>query len=83
MNIRYLDYAQRKKLEKLYAAGKEISEIAEILEVNPATIYRELKRGAVDKLDKNGRITYSADVGQKTLNANFRRRYGKSKNIFN
>ena len=71
MNIRYMSYDQRKELETMYA---EINDIAARLGVNHVTVYRELKRGETGKLDKNGRMAYSAELGQKTLNENFRRR---------
>ncbi len=74
MNIRYLSYNQRKEIEKLYASGAEVIEIADAIRVNPATIYRELKRGETEELDRNGRASYSAELGQRTVNENFRRR---------
>lgn len=74
MNIRYSTYEGRKKLEELYSAGTEINEIAKILKVSFTTVYRELNCGKVEGLDKNGRQPYSADVGQQTLNRNFRNR---------
>lgn len=78
MNIRYMSYDQRKELEAMYAANAEINDIAARLGVNHVTVYRELKRGETGELDKNERMAYSAELGQKTLNENFRRR-GKSK----
>ena len=74
MNIRYLSYDQRKEIEKLYESGAEVIEIANTVGVNPATIYRELKRGETEELDRNGRAAYSAELGQRTVNGNFRRR---------
>lgn len=74
MNIRYMSYDQRKELETMYAANAEINDIAARLGVNHVTVYRELKRGKTGELDKNGRMAYSAELGQKTLNENFRRR---------
>ena len=74
MNIRYLSYDDRKRIEQAYNSGAEISDIAASLGVNQTTIYRELKRGETGELDNNGRIGYSADIGQQTLHDNFRRR---------
>ena len=48
MNIRYLTYEGRKKLEKLYSAGMEINEIVKILKVSFTTVYRELSRGKIE-----------------------------------
>lgn len=80
MNIRYMSYEQRKKLEVVYTSNAEIGDIAACLGVNPATVYRELKRGGTGELDKNGRMEYSAELGQKALNENLRRR-GNRKSI--
>lgn len=74
MNIRYLSYDDRKRIEQAYNSGVEISDIAASLGVNQTTIYRELKRGETGELDNNGRIGYSAAIGQQTLHDNFRRR---------
>ncbi len=80
MNIRYMSYEQRKKLEAMYTSNAEINDIAAHLGVNPVTIYRKLKRGKTGGLDKNGRMEYSAELGQKSLNENLRRR-GNRKSI--
>lgn len=74
MSIHYLSYDQRKTLEKMYAANVKIGSIAATLGVNQVTIYRELKRGGTGMLDANGRMAYSAMLGQTTVNENFRRR---------
>ena len=74
MTCRYLTYEGRKNLEALYADGESLTYIASKLGVNHVTVYRELKRGETGELDKNGRMAYSAELGQKTLNENFRRR---------
>lgn len=79
MGMRHLSYDDRKKLEKLYRSGKEISEIAGALKVHEATIYRELKRGSTELLDCNGRIGYSAEQGQLTLQSRLTRRKLKLK----
>ena len=67
MKPRYLNYDDRKRIEKMYFCGKEICEIASELSVHESTIYRELERGSTKVLDRNGRIGYSADIGQMTL----------------
>lgn len=74
MTCRYLTYEGRKNLEALYADGESLTYIASKLGVHLATVYRELTRGGTGELDKNGRMAYSAELGQKTLNENFRRR---------
>ncbi len=82
MSIHYLSYDQRKTLEALYAENVKIDSIAARLGVNQVTIYRELKRGETGTLDNNGRMAYSATLGQKTVNENFRRR-GNRKSVTN
>lgn len=74
MSARYLNFEDRKKIGTLYDSGAKISDIAKALGVSQATIYRELKRGAVRELDRNGRIGYSAERGQTTLNESYRTR---------
>ena len=64
-----IEYPDRKAIAALYAAGaKEIG-------VAPRTIYAELKRGREgDKLDKNFRPSYDADLAQKRAQESLRRR---------
>ena len=53
-----LKFEDRKKIEKLCAEGKTIDEIAYIIGVHYATIYRELERGGEP---------YRAEFAQKTV----------------
>lgn len=41
----YLTLEQRRKIEKMYAAGMRVVDIASSLKRIPAAIYEELKRG--------------------------------------
>ena len=64
---RNLTFTQRLQIETLNNAKKTKKEIAEILGLHPCTIYRELKRGAYNRL--NGAtwetfVSYSAQISQ-------------------
>ena len=59
----------------LNAAGAKAGQIAKEIGVAPRTIYAELKRGREgDKLDKNFRPSYDADLAQKRAQESLRRR---------
>lgn len=59
-----IEYPDRKAIAALYAAGAKAGQIAKEIGVAPRTIYAELKRGREgDKLDKNFRPSYDADLG--------------------
>lgn len=61
-----IEYPDRKAIAALYAAGAKAGQIAKEIGVAPRTIYAELKRGREgDKLDKNFRPSYDADLAQK------------------
>ncbi len=53
-----LKFEDRKKIETLYAQGKTVDEIALIIGVHSATMYRELERGGEP---------YRAEVAQKSV----------------
>ena len=74
MMCRYLTYEGRKNLEALYADGESLTDIASKLGVHLATVYRELTRGGTGEIDNNGRSGYSAELGQKRVSENFKRR---------
>lgn len=74
MKFRYLTYDDRKRIEALYGSGLTLANIACELGVHLATIYRELTRGGTGELDDNGRCGYSADLAQKTVQKNIKRR---------
>ena len=80
MTCRYLTYEGRKNLEALYADGKSLTYIASKLGVHLATVYRELTRGGTGELDNNGRCGYSAELGQKRVSENFKRRGRRAAN---
>ncbi len=74
----YLTLEQRREIERMYAEGERVADIAARLNRNVAVIYGELKRGDTGVLDGYGRPKYSADLAQATVQENFRRR-GKCK----
>lgn len=53
-----LKYEDRLRIEELYAQGKTVDEIALIIGVHSATMYRELERGGKP---------YRAEVAQKSM----------------
>lgn len=73
-NYRYLDLPTRRTIEALYLAGGEPKQIATYVGVSLSTIYRELQRGATGEIDKNLRPGYSAELAEKRLRENFKRR---------
>ena len=62
----HLKESERYKIEVLLADRKKVAGIAKLLRRNKATIYREIGRGAVARLqyDLSEKITYRAHVGQ-------------------
>ena len=62
----HLKETERYKIEVLLVDRKKVTEIAKLLRRNKATIYREIGRGAVARLqyDLSEKITYRAHVGQ-------------------
>ena len=80
MTCRYLTYEGRKNLEALYADGESLTDIASKLGVHLATVYRELTRGGTGELDNNGRCGYNAELGQKRVSENFKRRGRRAAN---
>ena len=75
---RYLNYTDRKLLENLYLKGERPQDIADAVDVHVATIYKELKRGYTGELDRNGRKEYSAELAQRCLVQNIKRRGRKT-----
>lgn len=71
---RYLTFEDRKKIEAWYKLGDRPIDIAGRLAVHHTTVYKELKRGATGKLDKNQREGYSAELAERRLRENFKRR---------
>lgn len=62
----HLKESERYKIEVLLADGKKAAEIGKLLYRNKATIYREIQRGKVMRVqtDLTERATYRAHVGQ-------------------
>lgn len=73
-NYRYLDFEDRKKIEAWHARGDRPLEIAARLGVHTATIYHELQRGYTGERDANQRPEYCAELAQRTVQENFKRR---------
>ena len=63
----HLKESERYKIEVLLADRKKVAEIAQLLRRNRATIYREIGRGAVARLqyDLTEKTVYRAHVGQR------------------
>lgn len=70
----YLTLEQRHEIEKLYAEGERVVDIAARLKRSAAAIYEELKRGYTGEFDRYARPKYSADLAQATVQENIRRR---------
>lgn len=70
----YLTLEQRHEIEKMYASGERVVDIAARLQRSAAAIYEELKRGYTGELDGYARPKYSASLAQATAQENFRRR---------
>lgn len=62
----HLKESERYQIEVLLAEGRKVREIAKLLYRNKSTIYREVTRGAVVRLqhDLTEKTTYRAHVGQ-------------------
>lgn len=70
-----LTVADRKEIERGWAAGDRISVIARKIGKNGSTVLRELRRGAIEGcLMQNGKTAYSADKGEAVMKANLRKR---------
>ena len=74
MTKRHLNLQDRMGLEALYGKGRGIEQIAATLQVHRSTVYNELKRGDTGEMDGNGRMGYSAELAQRTVIENYRRR---------
>ena len=62
---RWMNFQDRQMLEKKYSEGMSIADIADSMNRNRGTIYRELRNGSTGQMDKNGRLGYSALTAQK------------------
>ena len=77
--FRHLDIFDREEIEQKYNDGETVKAIAAELGFTLDTIYRELRRGYNGKVDRNGRLGYSADIGQQdAAAAKLRRRRGRN-----
>lgn len=63
----YLNFEDRKKIERLYSENTDIKDIAQSIGVCVSTMYREIQRGITEEMDKNGRFIYSAEKAQKRI----------------
>ena len=80
MGFKNLNYEERKKIEVMYAEGKSKREIADAVEVNISTLYRELLRGETEELNGKGRRGYSAAKAQGKVEINLKRR-GRKRSV--
>ena len=62
----YLTLEQRREIERMYAEGERVVDIAARLKRSAAAIYEELKRGYTGEFDGYARPKYSADLAQAT-----------------
>lgn len=69
-----LTLADRREIERLYAADEKPSVIAAAVGVSVATIYRELKRGETGGLNGNYCPAYSAETAEKAVRRSMRNR---------
>ena len=60
----YLTLEQRREIERMYAEGERVVDIAARLKRSAAAIYEELKRGYTGEFDGYARPKYSADLAQ-------------------
>lgn len=74
MEVRQLNYADRKRIEEMYAADMCVAEIAEHIGCHRNTVYNELQRGFTGKLNENFKAEYSAEIAQKNYVENISRR---------
>ena len=75
----YLTLEQRREIERMYADGERVVDIASRLKRSSAAIYKELTRGYTGEFDGYARPKYSADVAQATAQENFQRRGNRRK----
>lgn len=64
---RYLQYADRLIIERMYNSGHKVAQIAVMISVSSRTVYREIRRGLYDRLDGQTWLyckAYSADIAQ-------------------
>ena len=64
----------RKLIADMYAKGNRAEDIAAKIGASPATVYRELDRGATGELDDNQRPVYDAKLGERAYQDALRRR---------
>lgn len=66
-HFKHLTYADRLKIEALLESGIKMARIAEIIQVNVSTIYREIKRGRYVKRNSDWTESekYSPDIAHK------------------
>ncbi len=80
MNYHYLSFEDRQEIEQRYAHGERPEDIAAVVGVHAATIYRELERGYTGEKDETGKPMYSAEIGESKQKNSFRRR-GRTPNV--
>lgn len=70
-----IEFADRKRVAALWAAGAKVKDIAEEIGVTPNSVYTELKRGQDgETLDKNFRLAYDPELAEKRTQEAIRRR---------
>lgn len=72
---KHLTMTDRLRIEKWLKMGMKPREVADKLRVHVSTIYRELKRGAYDRLDGGTwevKTAYSPDIAEEKYQAHLR-----------
>lgn len=80
MSWKCITFDDRKKIEQMYAEDKKPYEIANVVGVTVATIYRELKRGYTGELNANYCPAYSAENAEKEVRRSVRNRGRRKRN---
>ena len=66
----YFTFTERQELQRLYNGGEmNVNVLAERFSASPSTIYRELDRGRIYKVNKAGKMQrkYSARLANETM----------------
>lgn len=71
---KFMTFNDRIIIAWLWAIGTRPQDIAKEIGVNPATLYRELKRGYPGKDGRNQRPAYNPVIAQQTVNDGISRR---------
>jgi Transposase and inactivated derivatives, IS30 family len=71
---KYLTLADRRQIAAQYSDGMRPCDIAELLGVHTATIYRELQRGQTGERDEYERFAYDPATAQRCVQKSIKRK---------